>query len=141
MLILCLHFSVDENMYYRSIHKEDTSPARRDQTHGIVNSLLPSPSISTSEESDPSPNASNVQSEVNEEEGSGKGEPPGIGKDLPQPPFLFRDAKGLLGMTRSHNVSQTSLYSIQSQSMLTNLGGFSSLLLSCKLTSPLNSSH
>lgn len=86
---------MDENLYYRSINKDDTSPARRDQTHGLSTLGLPSPSTSTSSDSNES--TSSASSKKKEKEKLKE-------KLKIQPPFLFRNAKGLLAMTKSHNV-------------------------------------
>lgn len=102
--------TVDENLYYRSIKKDLADHSRRDQTHGLPASQLLS-TFSGEMESLPSPTSEtrNEMSETKVEEGKGKesekmneGEDEG---DVKQPPFLFRNANGLLNMTRQHNVS------------------------------------
>lgn len=78
---------VDENLYYRAIKKDDTSHARRDQTHGLTSAgfkSLQSPS-------------SGKDSRVEVEESRGD--------KLPQPPHLFTNAESLLKMSKAHNVS------------------------------------
>ncbi|KAI5475499.1 L-serine dehydratase [Pseudohyphozyma bogoriensis] len=78
---------VDENMYYRSIKKDDVSHARRDQAHGLGPKALPSPEEDPVDDKPPS-----------------KGAPKeGKMKDA-QPPFLFRNASQLLMMTQQHNI-------------------------------------
>lgn len=78
---------VDENLYFRSINKEDASEARRDQAHGLGNKALPSLTDGTDSSSAESKSTSQPKPEK-----SG------------QPPFLFRNAAGLLAMTKKHNV-------------------------------------
>lgn len=74
-------FLVDENLYFRSIKKDEASNARRDQSHGISDSLgLPAPAATHDEPKKP------------------KG---GTGK---QPPFLFTNGASLLSMSQKHNV-------------------------------------
>lgn len=78
--------TVDENLYYRAVNKDAASQARREQTHGVDSSdapSLPAPSSSTAE--DPSS--------------------PPPGDSLPQPPYLFTNAQGLLNMTRQQNLT------------------------------------
>ncbi|KAK4048039.1 hypothetical protein OIV83_005073 [Microbotryomycetes sp. JL201] len=75
---------VDENLYFRAVNKEDAPQSRRDQTHGLHNyAALPSPSSSQDAAFD---------------------EPPSK-PDVKPPPFLFRDAQGLLRLTRQQNMT------------------------------------
>lgn len=72
---------VDENLYYRSTNKDDASASRRDQSHGLDSKALPAPG----EEADSKPKQKTSKQN--------------------QPPFLFRNAAGLLLMTQQHNVN------------------------------------
>ncbi|GAA5914777.1 uncharacterized protein JCM6883_001091 [Sporobolomyces salmoneus] len=87
---------VDENLYYRSIKKNDADHSRRDQTHGLpasqlldVSKSLPSPSSSSE-----STTTESKQEETKEEK-----------QETNVPPYLFRNANGLLNMTRQHNLT------------------------------------
>lgn len=92
---------VDENLYYRAIKKDEADHSRRDQTHGLppsrllnVSSSLPAPENET-----PSSESTTEQKEAEEKK-----------QDVAPttvPPFLFRNANGLLNMTRQHNVRCT----------------------------------
>ena len=102
MLVLGPRLSVDENLYYRSIKKDDADHSRRDQTHGLpraqlldVSTALPSPDVANSGETFNSTNAASRAAEVGADETK---------KETHVPPFLFRNANGLLNMTRQHNV-------------------------------------
>lgn len=79
-LSLTYDFTVDENLYYRSIHKDDASAARREQNHGLGDKALPAPG------------------------GEAKEEEKDVKEKVEQPRFLFRNAQGLLAMTEQHNV-------------------------------------
>ncbi|GAA5928867.1 uncharacterized protein JCM15063_003989 [Sporobolomyces koalae] len=89
---------VDENLYYRAIKKDQADHSRRDQTHGLHPSELlnvgslpaPAPLINAS----PAPSETPVS--ANEKESR---------QDANVPPFLFRNANGLLNMTRQHNLT------------------------------------
>ncbi|KAM0749299.1 L-serine ammonia-lyase [Meredithblackwellia eburnea MCA 4105] len=73
---------VDENLYYRETNKDDASKARRDQSHGIG---AGTPLLAAPGEEDGA-----------KAEGSQKAK---------QPPYLFRNAQGLLMMTQQHNLT------------------------------------
>lgn len=85
---------VDENLYYRAINKDDTSHARRDQTHGLIG--LDTKAL-------PSPTSANDSVEVQESRGD----------KLPQPPHLFTNAESLLKMSKAHNVSLSTQFAIR----------------------------
>ncbi|GAA5829702.1 hypothetical protein JCM3766R1_001270 [Sporobolomyces carnicolor] len=94
---------VDENLYYRSIKKDDADHSRRDQTHGLpraqlldVSTALPSPDVANSGETFNSTNAASRAAEFGADETK---------KETHVPPFLFRNANGLLNMTRQHNLT------------------------------------
>jgi len=83
---------VDENLYYRGIHKEEVDHARRDQTHGLppdallhVDSKALPPIVSGDE-------VAAVAARVDAGMGSA------------QLPYLFRNAAGLIKLTQKHNV-------------------------------------
>ncbi|CEQ39021.1 SPOSA6832_00521, partial [Sporobolomyces salmonicolor] len=85
---------VDENLYYRGIHKQSVDHARRDQTHGLprdklllAGDMLPEP-----------PASSKATDEGEKKEGEEK-----MGSKAP--PFLFRNAQGLLNMTQQNNLT------------------------------------
>ncbi|KAG8903911.1 hypothetical protein FRB99_002568 [Tulasnella sp. 403] len=65
---------VDENLYYRGIHKRDVDPARLSQTHGMTPGETPTDDRSSSSLPTPS-----------------------------QPPYLFHSAESLLALTEKHN--------------------------------------
>ncbi|GAA5824056.1 hypothetical protein JCM11251_001503 [Rhodosporidiobolus azoricus] len=97
---------VDENLYYRGISKSTVDHSRLDQTHGLSPSELGGDSASPSSVSLPSPSSSSdalplVQ--VNGQDTSVISSP--IRGKSPHPPFLFRDAAGLLKMTQKHNLT------------------------------------
>ncbi|KAL8276426.1 hypothetical protein RQP46_011178 [Phenoliferia psychrophenolica] len=73
---------VDENLYYRSTNKDDASTARRDQTHGLESKALAAPGEEPTEKP--------------KEKKTDK---------MKQPPYLFRNAQGLLMMTQQHNLT------------------------------------
>ncbi|GAA6027130.1 hypothetical protein JCM8097_002415 [Rhodosporidiobolus ruineniae] len=91
---------VDENLFYRSISKAEVDPSRLDQTHGAsatssssdspASAPLPPPFGPTDLASAPRP--SKIQACSGKEKSS-------------QPPYLFRDAAGLLKMTQKHNLT------------------------------------
>ncbi|GAA5970467.1 hypothetical protein JCM3765_007629 [Sporobolomyces pararoseus] len=90
---------VDENLYYRAIKKDEADHSRRDQNHGLppsrllnVSSSLPAPENETA-----SPETT-VEQKKAEEKKADAG-PTNV------PPFLFRNANGLLSMTRQHNLT------------------------------------
>lgn len=73
---------MDENLYYRAVNKDEASHARRDQTHGLEEfAALPSPG-----------EADNVDDAP-------------LKPDIKPPPFLFRDAQGLLRLTKQENMT------------------------------------
>ncbi|KAM0787832.1 hypothetical protein ACM66B_003886 [Microbotryomycetes sp. NB124-2] len=77
---------VDENLYFRAVNKEDAPQSRRDQAHGLGKlAALPSP-------------ASEVDSSAATGDSPSK-------PDVKPPPFLFRDAQGLLKLTRQQNMT------------------------------------
>lgn len=84
---------VDENLFYRAINKKEASPARRDQTHGIVQD---GPQIAPPQEAlledEPEPSAAN-EGESDAQQVKNK-----------QPPFLFHNAQSLETLTKRHNV-------------------------------------
>lgn len=76
---------VDENLYYRSTNKDDASDARREQSHGVGLKTIAAPDDAAA--------------------GEGSGAKPASKKPkMKQPPYLFRNAQGLLMMTQQHNV-------------------------------------
>ncbi|GAA6015364.1 hypothetical protein JCM10207_008963 [Rhodosporidiobolus poonsookiae] len=92
---------VDENLYYRGIHKSTVDHARLDQTHGLASatdSALPSPSSSGADGPLPPTATASAGAEVvasASDAGGAQG----------APRFLFRDAAGLLKMTQKHNLT------------------------------------
>jgi hypothetical protein len=84
---------VDENLFYRAINKKEASPARRDQTHGIVQD---GPQIAPPQEAllDDEPESENTEEE----------EPDSQQAKNKQPPFLFHNAQSLETLTKRHNV-------------------------------------
>ncbi|GAA5958823.1 hypothetical protein JCM21900_003936 [Sporobolomyces salmonicolor] len=85
---------VDENLYYRGIHKQSVDHARRDQTHGLprdklllAGDMLPEP-----------PASAKATDEGEKKEGEEK-------MESKAPPFLFRNAQGLLNMTQQNNLT------------------------------------
>lgn len=100
---LTLHATVDENLYYRAVNKDAASHARRDQTHGVDASVaaLPAPSDSTASNAPPA-------------------EEPKSGDGLPQPPYLFSNASGLLSMTRQQNLTIAQLVWQNERSYMTS---------------------
>ncbi|BGP02740.1 L-serine dehydratase [Rhodotorula toruloides] len=79
---------VDENLYYRGIHKQEVAESRRDQAHGLPPDAL-APLALPPADNAPSPNAP-VKAE----------QPP-----QQQPPYLFRNAAGLVRLTQQHNLT------------------------------------
>lgn len=94
---------VDENLYYRSIKKDEADHSRRDQTHGLPPSQLinvgslPAPG-------EPLPTIDAIEGKGTEEKKDQKEGKEADGQTSHVPPFLFRNANGLLNMTRQHNV-------------------------------------
>ncbi|KAK4049106.1 hypothetical protein OIO90_005576 [Microbotryomycetes sp. JL221] len=82
---------VDENLYFRAVNKQDAPQSRRDQTHGLGNvAALPSPDESSTSSSN---------------QGTTKFDDSPSKPDVKPPPFLFRDAQGLLKLTRQQNLT------------------------------------
>ncbi|GAA6015043.1 hypothetical protein JCM11491_001638 [Sporobolomyces phaffii] len=100
---------VDENLYYRSIKKNEADHSRRDQTHGLPASQLvnvgslpaPLPNVEATDNIDEPFTARDVQEEEADKAGD-EGEGGGTNN---VPPYLFRNANGLLNMTRQHNLT------------------------------------
>lgn len=82
-----LVFAVDENLYYRGIHKQEVAESRRDQAHGLPPGALAPLALP------PAENAPSTNAPVKAEQ------PP-----QHQPPYLFRNAAGLVRLTQQHNV-------------------------------------
>ncbi|BGP16161.1 hypothetical protein JCM10213v2_004156 [Rhodosporidiobolus nylandii] len=83
---------VDENLFYRSISKASVDHARLDQTHG----LPVSDASDAVEGAGPLPPAVKEEHPITAAAAEGKAS---------APPFLFRDAAGLLRMTERHNLT------------------------------------
>ncbi|KAG8748385.1 hypothetical protein FRC10_005932 [Ceratobasidium sp. 414] len=79
---------VDENLFYKGVHKSQVDPARLSQTHGQDIPALSAPS-----------------------EGTGDREHLGLGNfpSQSQPPYLFHNGASLLAMSKKYNVSYHSL--------------------------------
>ncbi|GAA5989470.1 hypothetical protein JCM10908_000488 [Rhodotorula pacifica] len=91
---------VDENLYYRGIHKEEVDHIRRDQTHGLSPETLAA-----------SPAPALTGDTVPESEADGSAQKEGAGArggggfpSLPLP-YLFRNAAGLVRLTQQHNLT------------------------------------
>ncbi|GAA6059265.1 hypothetical protein JCM10212_006658 [Sporobolomyces blumeae] len=111
--------SVDENLYYRSIKKSEVDHSRRDQSHGLPADQLVKidPSIRTIE--GPLPVNPETDSAGLESSGSGssivaeRAQEASVeaAKEAEQatsnhvPPYLFRNAQGLLTMARQNNLT------------------------------------
>ncbi|GAA5899193.1 hypothetical protein JCM6882_009280 [Rhodosporidiobolus microsporus] len=93
---------VDENLYYRGIHKSTVDHARLDKTHGL--DLDPSAAAAAAAEGLPAPDAGPLPPAAAATQSLAPTEVAGS-KKSPHPPFLFRDAAGLLKMTQKHNLT------------------------------------
>ncbi|TNY18658.1 L-serine ammonia-lyase [Rhodotorula diobovata] len=90
---------VDENMYYRSIHKDEVDHARRDQTHGLPPDALlhvdTAAAAALPPVSVPGDEAAAVAAAATADAGGGTG----------SLPYLFRNAAGLIKLTQKHNLT------------------------------------
>ncbi|GEM07253.1 L-serine dehydratase [Rhodotorula toruloides] len=79
---------VDENLYYRGIHKQEVAESRRDQAHGLPPDAFAPLSLPPMDDA-PSPNAPVKADQPSKQ----------------QPPYLFRNAAGLVRLTQQHNLT------------------------------------
>lgn len=100
--------TVDENLYYRGIHKEEVDHVRRDQTHGLSPETLASPALPAAILQGPEETAATAAAEEEHNEASSK-----KGSEVPSLPlpYLFRNAAGLVRLTQQHNVSSLDSHS------------------------------
>ncbi|TKA51692.1 hypothetical protein B0A53_05397 [Rhodotorula sp. CCFEE 5036] len=93
---------VDENLYYRGIHKEEVDHVRRDQTHGLSPETLASPALPAAILQGPEETAATAAAEEEHNEASSK-----KGSEVPSLPlpYLFRNAAGLVRLTQQHNLT------------------------------------
>lgn len=94
-------WTVDENLYYRGIHKEEVDHVRRDQTHGLSPETLASPALPAAILQGPEETAATVAEGEKSDASSTK---ESAVPSLPLP-YLFRNAAGLVRLTQQHNVS------------------------------------
>ncbi|KWU41791.1 L-serine ammonia-lyase [Rhodotorula sp. JG-1b] len=92
---------VDENLYYRGIHKEEVDHVRRDQTHGLSPETLASPALPAAILRGPEETAATAAEEEKSDTSSKKGS---AVPSLPLP-YLFRNAAGLVRLTQQHNLT------------------------------------
>lgn len=85
--LLNVYSTVDENLYYKGVNKDNVDPARLSQTHGAPEDS----------EGGASP-LDEIFSDVDPDS-----KPRGR-----QPPYLFHSGDSLLAMTKKHNVSSLS---------------------------------
>lgn len=96
--------AVDENLYYRGIHKSDVDHVRRDQAHGIAPENLAAPEAATAALPSGS-SAGDADAAESEPEREREAYRPGAAEVPTLPlPYLFRNAAGLLRLTQQHNV-------------------------------------
>lgn len=96
--------AVDENLYYRGIHKEEVDHVRRDQTHGIAPETLASPALLAAATEAAGPGTGSNQESAGEAQADKTG-----ARQVPSLPlpYLFRNAAGLVRLTQQHNVSSS----------------------------------
>lgn len=92
---------VDENLYYRGIHKEEVDHVRRDQTHGLSPETLASPALPAAILQGPEETAATVAEGEKSDASSTK---ESAVPSLPLP-YLFRNAAGLVRLTQQHNLT------------------------------------
>ncbi|GAA5877084.1 hypothetical protein JCM3774_002837 [Rhodotorula dairenensis] len=90
---------VDENLYYRGIHKEEVDHVRRDQTHGLSAEALASPALPAAVLQDPE-GVDDAAAAADEGAAKDRGKVP----TLPLP-YLFRNAAGLVRLSQQHNLT------------------------------------
>lgn len=95
--------TVDENLYYRGIHKEEVDHIRRDQSHGLSPETLASPALPAAILQGPEETAATAAAEEEQNDTSSK---KGSGVPSLPLPYLFRNAAGLVRLTQQHNVSR-----------------------------------
>ncbi|BGP55479.1 hypothetical protein JCM8202v2_003083 [Rhodotorula sphaerocarpa] len=96
---------VDENLYYRGIHKSDVDHVRRDQAHGIAPENLAAPEAATAALPSGS-SAGDADAAESEPEREREAYRPGAAEVPTLPlPYLFRNAAGLLRLTQQHNLT------------------------------------